>query len=206
MSTGRPIPPGVPLRPELTLHPIRSHDEDILHDYLRDSSNQTVGIVREYDDYTFAEGLQELYFLEKAGISVAKRLPFIGPYDQEYLLVEHVEGKEWDIDHAHNHPEIALSLARKLGRYAAEAIMSGRGVLSDISDPFQYVLRDGEPVLVDLDMHQIKKTKNPIRQKQTAQYYITELSDVRYKEGLIPPSHRHLTRHLLAPLWKIIDS
>lgn len=206
MKLEMPIPADFPIKPGLSLHPLRlvagvNLYRDTVHGYLKNAEGKTVAVVREsMEDSSFEKGLHELKFLQAAGIKVAKHLPFIGPDGEERMLVEYVTGQEWSRDYADRNPDLYLSTAQKIGNYAADAILLGRPVLTDISSCFQYILHDNEPVLVDLDMHLYDPSLEPDRQCRLAQLIYDEFSD---GEGMIPRDYVPEAPRILAPLFAL---
>lgn len=198
-STGTDV---LPFRHGYSFDPLRPaiHEEVFENSFVRNTEGKPVAVVREYLGDTFSKGLNELKYLEAAGVNVARHLPFIGADNREFMLVEYIDGVVLDKDVAANNPGICLDLAMKIGKYSAAAIEAGRGVLTDISSTFQYMLRDGEPILVDLDMHQFVGTTILHRQSLIASHIYSEFSD---GEGLVPTDYLEDCTQLLEPLHRL---
>lgn len=184
-----PLPEGLfleNLRP--TLRDIQTPYQDFSNGYVVNSEGQRIAVMREYIAYDspsnwlpcFWDGLDELIYLREAGIQVANHLPFISkdPLDGShtpYLLVEYVDGPVLKDEVLLEYEEECIELARKIGAYSLNAIKSGRNVLVDISTFFQYAIKDGEPTLIDLDMHQLKGSDSIAEQREIAAHVYEEV-------------------------------
>jgi hypothetical protein len=189
----------LPIRPEYIFDPLRPevHEDVFENSFVRDDRGNPVAVVREYLGDTFSSGLKELAYLEAAGVKVAKHFPFIGVGHREFIIVEYVDGVVLDKDTAAANPDMCLTLAKQIGEYSAAAIKAGRGVLTDLSSSFQYMLYDGEPVLVDLDMLQYAGTTILKRQSLIASHIYGEFAD---GEGLVLPDYLDDCANILEPL------
>jgi hypothetical protein len=154
--------------------------------YMLDENGKRIAVIRAYfankhpetlrED--FESGLEELKYLEAAGIKIAGHVPvFVGPNSDPYLLVEYIDGEELSSAVVLQYQDECMELLKKLDYYAVDAIASGRGVLTDISSSFQYVMRNGEPVLVDLDMYQYPVARDAKERCILAGYILEELSE-----------------------------
>jgi hypothetical protein len=186
---------SLPIRSDLTLEPIRpihsteaselwELENEFTNGYLTDENNHRIAVIRDYIAYRnantiqsdLADGLRELNHLESMDIGVANRQPFIGPDYMPYLLVEYIDGTP--LHHASSdYRSQCLDLIKKLEAYYVEGISAGRSVLADISSSFQYVVRNGEIILVDLDMHLFDGTNDPIEQSLIADNILEEFSE-----------------------------
>lgn len=185
---------SLPIRGGLTLEPIQPiystdtseawrFEYEFTNGYLTDENNDRIAVIRDFIAYRnvntlqsdLAEGLRELNHLESTGINVANRQPFIGPDYMPYLLVEYIDGTPLHRASS-DYRSQCLDLIKKLEAYYVEGISAGRSVLADISSSFQYVVRNGEIILVDLDMHLFEGTNDPIEQSLVADKILEEFS------------------------------
>lgn len=129
---------------------------------VHDEAGEPMAVVREIVCDDLAVGLDALEALEKYGLKAARHMPFMGHEHREFLLVEYVEGSE--LGDSNIEPYVLWDHVSKLAHYYTDRISRGESDLSDISAPFQWIVREGVPILVDLDMH-AGITTNPELQK-----------------------------------------
>lgn len=149
---------NLPINQELKYEPFNKFDNKMFFGpsntfgKILDSTDTPLAVIRPCFYETVASGLNELRFLERSGVTVAKHLAFRGPNDTRLLLVEHVLGEDVPLHEVHPESKKLLELGSRVIDYSVNAIRKKRPVLTEIAQPFQYLLRKGEFVLVDLDM------------------------------------------------------
>lgn len=102
---------------------------------------------------SFSDKLQALNVLKACGVEVASHLGVRIALDKELLIVEYVDGPDFDVSPNSAHPDRILEHATGLGQYFCRAVLEEDYVLSDVMETAQYRVRDGSPVLVDLDAY-----------------------------------------------------
>jgi hypothetical protein len=113
-------------------------------------------LIRELQHESNYDKLQQQFeTLERHGISVANHELHVVKENRLFLAVNFLSGTR--LDHWAKAQKqdvsdpVVLKLASSLGRYFTEQFMTHGDCLWDIVTPFQYLVSNGTPVLVDLD-------------------------------------------------------